>query len=117
MPNSAREFFTALAERGFEPHLRGIRGTYRFEVQGAGDWNLTVDDGHLTVRQGKGPADCIITISEDDLVAAARGKLNLLTRAMQGCVEIRGDLQLAQAFHAMIRATRVASAREEHAHA
>jgi hypothetical protein len=116
MPNSAREFFASLAERGFEPHVRGVRGTYGFDVQGAGHWHMAVDDGRLTIREGRESADCIITISEDDLVAAARGERNLLTLAMRGCVGIRGDLQLAQAFHAMIRAGGV-SGGEEHAHA
>jgi ubiquinone biosynthesis protein UbiJ len=117
MPKSAREFFTALAERGFEPLLRDAKGTYSFEVEGAGIWHMTVDDGRLTVREGKEPADCTIALSEDDLVAAARGERNLLTLAMQGRLEIRGDLQLAQAFHAMLRATSQASAGEEHPHA
>ena len=116
MPKSAREFFTALAGRGFEPRLRGVRGTYRFDVEKAGYWHMAVDDGRLTVREGREPADCIIALSEDDLVAAARGERNLLTLAMQGRVEISGDLQLAQAFHAMLRATAGAGTREEHIH-
>src|SRR5262245_10763079 len=116
MSDSARGFFAALAGRGFEPQLRGVNGTYGFEVEGAGDWHIAVDDGRVTVTEGRKPADCTVAISEDDLVRASRGERNLLTRALQGCVEVRGDMRLAQALNSMLRTQGAATTREEHPH-
>jgi putative sterol carrier protein len=105
MPQSeVQAVFEKLKARENVPLLRGVKGTYRFDVDGVGSWRVTVDDGAIWVRQGSGEADCVVGCSEEDFLKLARGKANLITALLRGEIRFEGDRMLLKAFHGALLA-------------
>jgi putative sterol carrier protein len=102
MKPTEKQLFTLAALREQEPFLRGVRGTYRFDIENVGTWFVTVDDGRVKVEPRKREADCAIRCSEEDFISIIQGKRNLLTAALQGRVQVTGDMALAQKFHGFV---------------
>jgi putative sterol carrier protein len=106
MADTARSIMREAGGRGENPQLKGIAGSYRFDVEGAGSWRLEVKDGVTSVSESTAPADCVIRCDEADFVRISRGEQNLLTALLQGRVQIEGDYALAQRLHGFIRGRR-----------
>jgi putative sterol carrier protein len=106
MAETAQEVFDRYRHRmqKHEPFLRGIHGTYLFDIDKVGSWFVAVDDGALDVEEKKRDADCIISCDEADFVDIVEGRRHLLTSYMQGRVKIQGDMALAQKFHGLVSA-------------
>ena len=94
--------FEEVARRGHDARLAGLRGRYRFDVEGVGSWLVTVNDGALTVEETRGEAECIISGDAVDALRIARGEQNLLTAFLQGRVDVDGDLTLAQRWRGLL---------------
>lgn len=92
---------SAVAARS-HPELAGVVGSYRWDVEGKGNWWVGIDHGVATAREGMLSADCTIASNEDDFWAIIEGRQNLLTALMQGRVRIEGDLALAQKLHGLL---------------
>jgi putative sterol carrier protein len=104
MTATAREIFERAADvRQQQPYLRGVRGTYLFEIENVGAWFVTVDDGTVKIERTRRAADCTIRCNEEDFVSIVEGKRNLLTAGLQGRVLVSGDIALAQKFHGFVR--------------
>ena len=97
MAGETRALFERAAEVPFEPRLRDVHGTVRFEVAGAGTWRVTVDDGSITVGEGAGAAECVVRIEEAELRRLMRSEQNALTAFMQGRLAVEGTPGLALA--------------------
>ncbi len=41
------------------------------------------------------PADCTVSVSKDDLVALAQGRLDPMTALMRGRMKVTGDMSVA----------------------
>ena len=92
--------FDREAALGNDPRLRGIRGTFRFDVREVGSWFVAIDDGRVTIRQDpRSEAECVIEGSEEDLVAILDGKLRAIIAFMQGRIRFRGDIALFTRFY------------------
>ncbi|MEZ0228129.1 MAG: SCP2 sterol-binding domain-containing protein [Planctomycetota bacterium] len=104
MDEGARDIFDRLRAHPHAPLLRGVSGTYRFDVEGVGSWRVTVDDGALWIREGTGEADCSIGCPEHDFVRLMHGETNLVTALMRGELRVEGDRKLVKAFHGMLPA-------------
>ena len=102
MARSAKEIFKLYRLQEDEPLLRGVRGNYLFDIEQVGSWFVAVNDGKIKVDEGKHEADCVIRCSEQDFVDIVEGRRNLLTAALQGRVQVRGDIALAQKFHCLV---------------
>ena len=63
---TAQEFFASLPERADPAKTAGMHNTYVFDVEGVGQWTVSVDDGTVTVTEGAGEADCTITRERGD---------------------------------------------------
>lgn len=100
---TAHEVFEHYKNQKYAPLLRGVTGTYLFEIEGAGYWFLSVHDGAISIEETRHDADCTITCDESDFIDILEGRRNLITAAMQGRVKVRGDLMLAQRFHGVVR--------------
>jgi putative sterol carrier protein len=111
MARSAQEIFDLNKGKRDVPLLRGVNGTYLFNIDKVSAWFVSVDDGAVTVDKGSREADCVISCSEEDFVDIVEGRRNLITAALQGRVKIRGDVALAQKFHGLVGA-RVEQERE-----
>jgi putative sterol carrier protein len=102
IPTSVHAVFDGLKRRAFEPRLEGVYGSYRFDILGVGSFHVAIADGELIVRESTRPGDCIVTCSRRVFLRVVTGSQNMLTAAMQGQVQIRGDLTLAQRLHQLL---------------
>jgi putative sterol carrier protein len=73
----------------------GMRNSYIFDIEGAGRWHVSVDDGSITVSENGGEADCTITTSEESFLKIMRGEQNPTTAYMTGKLKISGDIGAA----------------------
>ena len=105
MAKTAREVFDLYATKANIPGLRGVRGTYAFDIDQVGNWFVSVNDCAIKVEEAKRDADCTIRCDERDFVDIIEGRRNLLTSAMQRRVQVRGDVALAQKFHGLVSST------------
>jgi arylformamidase len=103
-PQTAQEVFTVHRMQKYEPVLRGVRGTYLFDIDKVGSWFVAVDDGAINIQESRLDADCTISCEERDFVDIIEGRRNLITAHMQGRVKVRGDMALAQKFHGLVSA-------------
>jgi len=104
MSQSAQEIFQLHRGDRHQPLLRGVRGTYLFDIEQVGCWFVAVDDGMVKVAEGKHEADCVIHCNEEDFIDIVEGRRNLVAAVLQGRVQVRGDLALAQKFHGLVSA-------------
>jgi len=95
MAENVQEFFDGLAS-GVDPgKTAGMTNSYLFDIEGAGQWVVVVDDGNVQVSEGTGEADTTITTSEENFLAISRGELNPTTAYMTGKLKIKGDMGAA----------------------
>ena len=86
-----------------------VKGTFLFNVTGgpsgaSATW-LVDAKGTEGVKSAVPPAskaDCTITISDDNMVAMAAGKLNGMQAFMAGKMKVKGNMGLAQKFGAIV---------------
>ena len=95
MAETVREFFETLPSRVDESKAAGITNSYLFDVAGAGQWLVDVQDGKVNVTEGGGDADTTISTSEDNFMGIVRGEQNPMTAYMSGKLKVRGDIQAA----------------------
>jgi putative sterol carrier protein len=95
MADSTREFFEILPGRVDESKTAGMNNSYVFEVEGAGTWLVSVDDGRVSVTEGGGEADCTISATEENFQKMVSGDLNPTTAYMTGKLKIKGDMGAA----------------------
>ena len=98
MSDTTGEFFTRLAERGYEPLLHSVSGTFCWDIEDAGSWFVVVENGSLTVSRDTLGADCVFVCSREDFERMVVGKQNPTTLFMQGKMLITGNIGLAQMF-------------------
>ena len=70
----------------------GLNASYRFEIGGAGTWLVEVDDGKVSVREGEGDAETIISASADTFMEIANGEQNPTSAYMAGKLKVNGDM-------------------------
>ena len=109
---TAHEIFQLHEFQKYEPLLRGVTGSYLFEIERVGYWFISVRDGAIGIEEARHDADCTITCNEPDFIDIIEGRRSLLTAAMQGRVKISGDITLAQKFHGLVSAM-IESKRQE----
>ncbi len=97
-----------LLPRYFRPEqAQGVRAVVQFHITGpqGGDWVVRVDDGRLTVEQGRSPLPPDLTVQVSDAVywALLRGERDPLAAYMRGQLRIEGDLKLAYRLQDLFR--------------
>jgi hypothetical protein len=79
---------------------------WEFDIVDDGKWYLTVDHGALAVSQspdGRTPTASMRTSSHDFLrMVRGEGHENLITAAMRGLMQFRGDILFAHHLRAFI---------------
>jgi putative sterol carrier protein len=95
MAESVQEFFDGLAAGVDTSKTAGMNNSYLFDIQGAGQWLVKVEDGNVTVTEGGGEADTTIETSEETMMAVIRGEQNPTTAYMTGKLKIKGDMGAA----------------------
>jgi putative sterol carrier protein len=91
---AARAFFEGLEARAAKANLEGIDHSYRFEIEGEGNWNVRVGSGRVVVTEGAedGSADATIRTKADVFERLVSGRQSPATAYMTGKVKVDGDL-------------------------
>ena len=113
MSDTTGEFFTRLAERGYEPLLHSVSGTFHWDIEDAGNWFVVVNNGALTVSRDTVEADCVIVCSREDFERMVMGKQNPTTLFMKGKMILTGDIVLAQMFQRLFPDESLSSEKQE----
>ena len=92
---AAREFFEGLPARADASKLAGMTNSYLFDIDGEGQWLVTVADGSLAVAEGTGEADATIAASSETFAKIVSGEQNPTTAYMTGKLKIKGDMGAA----------------------
>jgi putative sterol carrier protein len=95
MAETTREFFEGLPARADSSKLAGMNNSYLFDVEGAGQWHVTIADGVVSVREGDGEADCTIAATEENFQKILSGEQNATSAYMTGRLKIKGDMGAA----------------------
>jgi putative sterol carrier protein len=90
--DNPREFFETLESRVNPAKAAGLTATYRFEIDGSGDWTVDVDDGKVSVTENGGDADTTISTSSETFMKIARGEQNPTAAYMSGKLKVKGDM-------------------------
>src|SRR5919202_4238904 len=95
MAESTREFFESLPGRVDESKTAGMNNSYLFDIEGAGQWKVDVNDGKVSVTEGGGDADAVISTSEETFTKIASGEQNPTSAYMTGKLKVKGDMGAA----------------------
>lgn len=95
--DSTAAFFGELASRGYEPLLRKVTGSARFEVV-AGKrterWLLSIDEGNVRVSRGDAAAGSVLRADKASFDRMVVGELNFMAAVLRGEVAVEGDPRL-----------------------
>jgi putative sterol carrier protein len=96
MAQSTREFFETLESKADATKTAGMTNSYVFDVEGAGQWTVRVNDGAVKVEEGASDdVDCTLSASEETFGAIVAGEQNPTTAYMTGKLKIKGDMSAA----------------------
>jgi putative sterol carrier protein len=95
MSEKVKEFFAGLESRVDPAKTAGMNNSYVFDVAGAGQWTVRVDDGRVNVTEGAGAADATISASAETFEKLAKGEQNPTTAYMTGKLKVKGDMGAA----------------------
>jgi putative sterol carrier protein len=95
MAESVQEFFEKLESRADASKTAGMTNSYVFDIDGAGQWKVDVDDGKVTVTEGGGDADAVISTSSETFAKIVAGEQNPTSAYMTGKLKIKGDMGAA----------------------
>ena len=98
MADSVQEFFQSLESRADASKTAGMTNSYLFDIDGAGQWKVDVDDGKVIVIEGTGDADAVISASEETFKKIIVGEQNATSAYMIGKFKVKGDMGVAMKF-------------------
>ena len=92
---AAKDFFDSLPARADASKLAGMSNSYLFDIEGEGQWLVTVADGAISVANGGGDADATISTTGETFDKIVAGEQNPTTAYMTGKLKIKGDMGAA----------------------
>jgi putative sterol carrier protein len=94
---TVQEFFQNLESRADPAKTAGMTSSYVFEIDGAGEWRVDVDDGTVSVTEGGGDADpdAVISTSQETFEKIIAGEQNPTSAYMTGKLKVKGDMGAA----------------------
>ena len=72
-----------------------MTNSYVFDIEGAGQWKVDVDDGAVSVIEGGGDADVTIATSQETFEKIIAGEQNPTSAYMTGKLKVKGDMGAA----------------------
>ena len=99
-------FFEDLNDREYEPLLRSVTGTVRFDLVSGKKterWLLQIRKGNLAVSHRHLAADTVIRLSRTLFESMVDGRTNLLAATLRGEVDLEGDYRLVIMVRRLLR--------------
>ena len=95
MAETVQDFFANLPSRADSSKTAGMTNSYLFDIEGAGQWTVDVDDGTVTVKEGGADADVTIATSQETFEKIIAGEQNPTSAYMTGKLKVKGDMGAA----------------------
>jgi putative sterol carrier protein len=95
MPGTVQEFFETLPSRADMSKTAGMNNSYAFDIEGAGQWTVKVEDGSVDVVEGAEEADVTISASQEIFEKIIAGQQNPTSAYMTGKLKLKGDMGAA----------------------
>jgi putative sterol carrier protein len=96
MPGTVQEFFETLPSRADTSKTDGMNNSYAFDIEGAGQWTVKVEDGGVQVVEGiEDGADVTISASQEVFEKIVAGEQNPTSAYMTGKLKLKGDMGAA----------------------
>jgi putative sterol carrier protein len=95
MPDTVQEFFETLPSRADTSKTAGMNNSYAFDIEGAGQWTVKVEDGRIRVVDGLDDADVTISASQEVFQKIVAGEQNPTSAYMTGKLKLKGDMGAA----------------------
>jgi putative sterol carrier protein len=95
MPGTVQEFFETLPSRADMSKTAGMNNSYAFDIEGAGQWTVRVEDGSVDVVEGAQDADVTISASQEIFQKIVAGEQNPTSAYMTGKLKLKGDMGAA----------------------
>jgi putative sterol carrier protein len=92
---TVKQFFAELENKVDPAKTAGMNNSYVFDVDGAGQWTVRVNDGQVKVSEGAEQADVTISASAETFERIANGQQNPTTAYMTGKIKVKGDMGAA----------------------
>ena len=92
---TTQEFFDGLAAQADTSQTAGMNNSYAFDIEGAGQWTVKVEDGRVDVVDGAGEADVTISASQEIFEKIVAGEQNPTSAYMTGKLKLKGDMGAA----------------------
>jgi len=95
MAGTVQEFFETLPSRADTSKTAGMNNSYAFDIEGAGQWTVKVEDGSIRVVDGLDDADVTISASQEVFQKIVAGEQNPTSAYMTGKLKLKGDMGAA----------------------
>jgi putative sterol carrier protein len=95
MADTVQDFFANLPSRADASKTAGMTNSYVFDIEGAGQWKVDVDNGSVSVTEGGGDADVTIATSQETFEKIIAGEQNPTSAYMTGKLKVKGDMGAA----------------------
>jgi len=95
MPDTVQEFFETLTSEADTSKTEGMNNSYAFDIEGAGQWTVKVEDGRIRVVDGLDDADVTISASQEVFQKIVAGEQNPTSAYMTGKLKLKGDMGAA----------------------
>jgi putative sterol carrier protein len=96
MAGTVQEFFETLPSRADASKTAGMNNSYGFDIEGAGQWTVKVEDGSVRVVDGlEDGADVTISASQEVFEKIVAGEQNPTSAYMTGKLKLKGDMGAA----------------------
>lgn len=106
MVENVQQFFDDLAQRESIASLSDTNAKFQFVIRSAGDWHVSVDEGIVTVTEGRAKADVTIDCGAEDFLRMLRGEQNWFTTFLRGAMKLKGDYTKAYTVTEVMAAVR-----------
>jgi putative sterol carrier protein len=96
MAGTVQEFFETLPSHADTSKTAGMNNSYGFDIEGAGQWTVKVEDGSVRVADGlEDGADVTISASQEVFEKIVAGEQNPTSAYMTGKLKLKGDMGAA----------------------